>query len=319
MDETRTSRRFSPYIHFDRAEWAALRESSTLVLSEIELAALRGLNEPVSLDEVSQIYLPLARLLHLYVVAAQQLFEATHVFLGTAAHKVPYIIGIAGSVAVGKSTTARIIQALLERGPGTPHVDLVTTDGFLYPNRILEQRGIMERKGFPESYDIKRLIQFLSDVKSGRPEVVAPVYSHLEYDIRPNERLVIRQPDIVILEGLNVLQSGTPQGSGQIPPVFVSDFFDFSIYVDALESHVRRWYIERFQTLRVTAFRKEQSYFRRYARLTPEEAVIVAGDIWDRINGRNLQENIAPTRNRADLILQKGEHHAVQGVSLRKL
>lgn len=297
-----------------------MRESSTLALSETELAALRGLNEPVSLDEVSQIYLPLARLLHLYVVAAQQLFDAAHVFLGTAAHKVPYIIGIAGSVAVGKSTTARIIQALLARGPGTPQVDLVTTDGFLYPNRVLERRNIMERKGFPESYDIKRLIQFLSDVKSGRPEVEAPVYSHLEYDILPGERLVIRQPDVMILEGLNVLQSGTPaHGSGQIPPVFVSDFFDFSIYVDALESHVRRWYIERFQTLRVTAFRKEQSYFRRYANLTEDQAVAVAGDIWDRINGLNLQENIAPTRNRADLILQKGEHHAVLGVSLRKL
>ncbi len=319
MNESQTARRFSPYIHFRREEWAALRESSTLVLSETELAALRGLNEPVSLVEVSQIYLPLARLLHLYVVAAQQLFEATHVFLGTAAHKVPYIIGIAGSVAVGKSTTARIIQALLARGPGSPKVDLVTTDGFLYPNRVLEQRGIMDRKGFPESYDIKRLIRFLSDVKSGRPEVEAPVYSHLEYDILPDERLVIRRPDVMILEGLNVLQTGGARGSGQIPPVFVSDFFNFSIYVDAPESHVRRWYIERFQTLRVTAFRMERSYFRRYASLTEEEAVRVAGDIWDRINGLNLKENIAPTRDRADLILQKGEHHAVLGVHLRKL
>ncbi len=319
MNELQTASRFSPYIHFNREEWAALRESSTLVLSETELAALRGLNEPVSLDEVSQIYLPLARLLHLYVMAAQRLFEATHVFLGTAAHKVPYIIGIAGSVAVGKSTTARIIQALLARGPGAPKVDLVTTDGFLYPNRVLEQRGIMDRKGFPESYDIKRLIRFLSDVKSGRPEVEAPVYSHLEYDILPDERLVIRRPDVMILEGLNVLQTGVSRGLGQIPPVFVSDFFDFSIYVDAPESHARRWYIERFQTLRVTAFRMERSYFRRYASLSQEEAVRVAGDIWDRINGLNLRENIAPTRNRADLILQKGEHHAVLGVNLRKL
>lgn len=318
MDE-RTAARLSPYLEFSRAEWAALRDATPLTLSQADLEELRGLNERVSLAEVEQIYLPLARLLHLYVAASRNLFAATQVFLGGTATKVPFIVGIAGSVAVGKSTTARIMRALLSRGPGKPSVDLVTTDGFLFPNRILEARGMMDRKGFPESYDIRALIQFLSDVKSGRNRVSAPVYSHLFYDIVPDEAIVVEQPDVVIIEGLNVLQPPVRRKDGPAAQLAVSDFFDFSIYVDAREEHVRRWYIERFQTLRVTAFRRPESYFRRFANLTEEEAAATAGDIWDRINGVNLRENIEPTRYRADLILKKSEDHTVSGVSLRKL
>lgn len=318
MDDRKTARR-SPYLEFSRAEWAALRNATPLTLSQADLEDLRGLNERVSLIEVEQIYLPLARLLYLYVAASRSLYTATQVFLGGTATKVPFIIGIAGSVAVGKSTTARIMQALLARGPGTPRVDLVTTDGFLLPNRVLEERGAMDRKGFPESYDIRALIQFLSDVKSGRDAASAPVYSHLFYDIVPDEAVVVKQPDIVIIEGLNVLQPPVRRGDGPAAQLAVSDFFDFSIYVDAREEHIRHWYIERFQTLRVTAFRKPDSFFRRFASLTEEEAVATAGDIWDRINGVNLRENIEPTRYRADLILRKSEDHSVSGVSLRKL
>lgn len=304
-----SQRRVTPYIQFTRAEWAALREATPLTLSEEELSQLRGLNERVSLREVEHIYLPLTRLLHLYVAATLNLYEASHVFLGASARKVPYIIGVGGSVAVGKSTMARILQTLLMRSPGQPKVDLVTTDGFLYPNKLLQERGILDRKGFPESYDIRRLLQFLYDVKSGLPEVSAPVYSHLYYDILTNERQVIRQPDIIVLEGLNVLQ--TPSYPNNLTPaqsaVFVSDFFDFSIYVDAKERHIRRWYVERFHALRETAFRNPQSYFHRYASLTDEEAEATALDIWERINGVNLRENIVPTRNRAQLIWKKAK------------
>lgn len=316
---TSATKKFSPYLHFTRDEWAALRNSTPLTLSEAELGKLQGINEHVSMIEVTQIYLPLARLLNLYVDEVKNLYEATHVFLNTSARKVPFIIGIAGSVAVGKSTTARIVQALLERSSDNLRVDLVTTDGFLYPNRILLERGIMERKGFPESYHINALIQFLSDVKSGKPKVTAPVYSHLVYDIVPDQKIEVCQPDVLIIEGLNVLQSPSHSASKRHPQVFVSDFFDFSIYVDAKEDHVRHWYEERFQTLRVTAFRQPEAYFYRYSALTKEEAHQVALDIWDRINGENLHENIAPTRNRADLILRKGRDHSVQSVSLRKL
>jgi len=314
---------FSPYVRFPRDEWAGLRADTPLTLAETDLADLQGINERLSLEEVVEVYLPLSRLLNLYVAATQDLYRATRLFLGgagaaardrldTQAPKVPFIIGIAGSVAVGKSTTARILQALLLRWPDHRRVDLVTTDGFLHPNRILEERGLMGRKGFPESYDIRRLIRFLADVKSGAPEVTAPVYSHLTYDIVLGEAQVVRKPDVVILEGLNVLQTGPTT-------VFVSDFFDFSIYVDADETHIRRWYVERFLTLQQTAFRDPASYFHKYAGLSRDEAVDVAERIWRDINAVNLHENILPTRERARLILEKKADHQARSVRLRKI
>ncbi len=312
---------FSPYVSFTREEWSRLRAATPLTLSEADLVKLHGLNERVSLDEVVEVYLPLSRLLNLYVAATQDLFRTTDTFLDGPAAKVPFIIGVAGSVAVGKSTTARILQALLARWPNHPKVDLVTTDGFLYPNQALIERGILGRKGFPESYDVRRLIRFMADVKSGRAEVAAPVYSHLTYDIVPDQYQVISEPDVVIVEGLNVLQTGPRQGPPppRVPVVFVSDFFDFSIYVDADEAHIRRWYVERFLTLVETAFRDPQSYFHRYATLTRDEAALVAEHIWRDINRLNLQENILPTRERARLILRKSEDHSVQEVRLRKI
>ncbi len=308
----------SPYINFTRDEWSALRNSTPLTLTEDDLASLRGINDRISLDEVKEIYLPLSRLLNLYVAATQSLHEATHTFLGDSTAKVPYVIGIAGSVAVGKSTTARILQALLARWRNHPKVDLITTDGFLHSTAVLEARGLMQRKGFPESYDRRRLVKFVADVKSGEEEVTAPIYSHLIYDILPDQVQTFHQPDIMIVEGLNVLQTGVGSAE-QASPVFVSDYFDFSIYVDADEEHAKHWYVERFLTLRRTAFRDPVSYFHRYARLSDTEARQTALKIWEEINGPNLRENILPTRNRAHLILEKGLDHSIQQVKLRKL
>ncbi len=306
----------SRYVSFTNEGWAQLRAETPLPLSESELARLRGLNEQVSLDEVAAVYLPLSRLLTLYVDATRALSQVTDRFLGNPATPVPYVIGIAGSVAVGKSTTARILQALLARWPDHPAVDLVTTDGFLLPNKVLQERGLMSRKGFPESYDLRRLLQVVADVKAGRPRVEIPRYSHREYDVLPGEVQIVDRPDIVIVEGLNVLQTG--DGRGRPPRSFVSDYFDFSIYVDADERDIECWYVERFLTLRRTVFADERSYFHRYAALSDEQARETARGIWHEINAVNLRENIAPTRQRAHLILSKGPDHAVRGVHLRR-
>jgi len=307
----------SPYISFTHDEWAELRAATPLTLSEDDLLRLRGINERLSLEEVVKIYLPISRLLNLHVGASQGLYRATAQFLGDTTAKVPFVVGVAGSVAVGKSTVARVLRELLARWPNHPKVDLVTTDGFLFPNRVLSGRGTLNRKGFPESYDLRRLLQFVADVKSGQPEVTAPVYSHLHYDIVTDQVQVVRQPDIMIVEGLNVLQPADRRPAAG--SVFVSDFFDFSIYVDAKESDIQRWYIERFLTLRETAFKKPESYFHRYAALKVSEARRVARQIWGTINGPNLRENIQPTRTRAHLILQKGPDHVVGRVHLRKI
>ena len=308
---------YSRFRVFDREEWARLRAATPLPLTEEDLDRLRGLNEAVDLQEVTDVFLPLSRLLNLYVGATQKLYQAANTFLGQPEVKVPYVIGIAGSVAVGKSTTARILQALLDRWADHPKVDLVTTDGFLHPNRVLEERGLLDRKGFPESYDQRRLMDFMLAVKSGEPEVMAPVYSHQSYDIVPDEYQIVRRPDIVIVEGLNVLQG--PHDRGASVRLFVSDFFDFSIYVDATESEIEQWYIERFLTLRDTVFRDPHSYFHRFASLDTDQAVRTARSIWAGINAVNLRENVLPTRERAHLILEKGRDHAVHRVRLRKL
>lgn len=308
----------SPYRHFTRDEWAALRADTPLTLTVEDLRKLRSTNDPISIDEVVAIYLPLSRLLALYVAATQGLFKATQRFLGAEDGKVPYIIGVAGSVAVGKSTTARLLKALLSRWPNTPKVDLVTTDGFLHPNRVLIEQGLMDRKGFPESFNGTALINFLSDVKAGKHHVTAPVYSHLTYDVVPEESITVDRPDILIVEGLNVLMPNRPQRDGRDIP-FVSDFFDFSVYLDADEALLETWYVNRFMRLRDTAFRDPLSYFRKFADLPEDEARAVARDIWRRINLRNLVDNVRPTRARASLILTKGPSHQIERVALRKL
>ena len=317
MDK-RAKDRLSPHRVFSRAEWAALRADTPLTLSEADLDRLRSLNDPVSLDEVEHIYLPLSRLLSLYVAAIQNLHAATRTFLGNHDGVMPFIIGVAGSVAVGKSTTARVLRALLRRWPNTPKVDLMAPDGFLLPNAVLKREGLMERKGFPESYDRAALLAFLNDIKSGRQTVAAPVYSHLTYDIVPDETVTIERPDILIVEGLNVLQTSRLARDSSDAP-FVSDFFDFSIYIDADEAVIRTWYLERFTKLRQTAFLDPDSYFHRYASITEAEAIAFASGLWDRINLVNLRENILPTRPRADLILRKGPDHRTDYVALRRI
>lgn len=306
------SRPPSRYLTFTRDDWARLRAATPLTLREPELAKLKGINEKIDLEEVTKIYLPLSRLLNLYVSATQNLHKVSATFLGAMKPKVPYVIGVAGSVAVGKSTFARILQALLAQWPDHPQVDLITTDGFLRPNRILEERGIMHRKGFPESYDTRELIRVMREIKSGRRNVEAPVYSHVVYDIIDGDRIVIDQPDIVIVEGLNVLQSG--EGSD-----FVSDYFDFSIYIDAAELDIEQWYIDRFLALRESVFRDPDSFFQFYAELTDEEAVDTARGIWRSINGVNLRENILPTRDRASLVLHKSVDHRINKIQLKRL
>src|SRR4051812_40677224 len=303
MDQ-RTDDNVSPYRIFSRAEWAAKRHDTPMTLTSDEVTRLRSLHDRLDMTEVEEIYLPLSRLLSFYVAATQRLFHAQQNFLGTEDAKMPYIIGVAGSVAVGKSTTARVLQALLARWPNVPKVDLVTTDGFLFPNAVLQRESLMERKGFPESYDLPALLRFLTDIKAGRRPVRAPVYSHLVYDVMPNRSIEIDRPDILIVEGLNVLQTGRPPRDGAAIP-YVSDFFDFSVYLDAPEDVLLRWYVDRFLTLRSTAFRDPKSYFHRYSKLSDAEAVATATSIWTRINLLNLHENILPTRQRADLILRK--------------
>jgi len=316
--EQRTEENLSPYRTFARSAWAAMREDAPMTLTSDEVQRLHSLHDRLDIKEVEDIYLPLSRLLSMYVDATQRLFVAQERFLRTEDAKMPYIIGVAGSVAVGKSTTARVLQALLARWPHVPKVDLVTTDGFLYPNAVLAREDLMEKKGFPESYDLPALLRFLTDVKAGRRPARAPIYSHLIYDVIPNQWVEVDRPDILIVEGLNVLQTGRLPRDGKAIP-FVSDFFDFSVYLDAEEDVLKNWYVDRFLTLRGTAFRDPKSYFHRYARLSDKEAVETASDIWERINLVNLHENILPTRQRADLILMKCRDHTIENVSLRRL
>ena len=296
----------------NRREWAALRSNTPMTLSEDDIAALRGLNEPIRGEEVEAVLLPLSRLLNLHIAAARNLSRVKDAFLGRPVGRPPYVVAVAGSVAVGKSTFARVLRALLARWPDHPHVELVTTDGFLHPNRVLEERGLMTRKGFPESYDLRRMIRFLRDIKAGAPTVDAPVYSHLHYEIVPDEHQVVRQPDVLIFEGLNVLQAPN------LAPVVASDFFDFSIYLDAAEPDLESWYIERFLMLQETAFRQPKSHFHHYKDLPETEARKVARNIWRKINRANLRENIFQTRQRADLVLRKRPDHAVGEVWLRR-
>ncbi|WP_083974294.1 type I pantothenate kinase [Herbidospora daliensis] len=301
------------YVELSRAQWGELRRNTPMTLTEAELEELRGVDDPIDLAEVTDIYLPLTRLLNLHFTGARQRGAAVSTFLGDDAAPPPYILGIAGSVAVGKSTTARLLHTLLARWPEHPRVDLITTDSFLHPNAVLAERDIMHRKGFPESYDRRALVKFVADVKRGRAEVHAPVYSHLEYDVVPGARQVVKRPDILIVEGLNVLQPAPPTA------LAVNDYFDFSIYVDARVEDIRGWYVDRFHKLRRTAFADPKSYFRHIAELSEDEATVFARNVWRDINERNLVENIAPTRGRAGLILQKGPDHSIRRIRLRRV
>ncbi|OAM73339.1 type I pantothenate kinase [Devosia elaeis] len=307
-----------PYRHFTKQQWSDLRNGQPMTLTEADIQRLRALTDPISLAEAEEIYLPLSRLLAYYVEAIQGLNRVSTRFLNAPNDKVPFIIGVAGSVAVGKSTTSRILQALLSRWPSSPKVDLVTTDGFLHPNRVLEERGLMQRKGFPESYDRARFVNFLADIKSGKGDVAVPVYSHLVYDVVPGEQVIIDRPDILIVEGLNILQPGDLPRDGA-PILFASDFIDFSIYIDADVEDLRDWYITRFFRLRDTAFRDPTSFFRKFSEMSEEEAGAFGRNVWQSINLPNLLENVLPTRGRADLILKKGKDHRVEEVKLKRL
>ncbi|WP_421927925.1 type I pantothenate kinase [Neoaquamicrobium sediminum] len=319
MDQLTPGEKYSPYRIFSAERWAEFRADTPLTLAEDEVRRLRSLNDPVDLDEIRRIYLTLSRLLSAHVEASQLLFRQRRVFFNSDnAVKTPFIIGIAGSVAVGKSTTARVLKELLQRWPSSPKVDLVTTDGFLLPNEVLRRENLMERKGFPESYDVGALLRFLSAIKSGQPDVQAPLYSHMTYDVLPGAYVTIDRPDILIFEGINVLQTRDLPQDGKFVP-FVSDFFDFSIYIDADEKMVHHWYIDRFMRLRETAFKNPESFFHRYSQLSEEAARAIAEGLWANINLKNLRENILPTRPRADLVLRKGANHLIEEVALRKL
>ncbi|MCG6115023.1 MAG: type I pantothenate kinase [Mesorhizobium sp.] len=319
MDQLVPTEKYSPYRIFSAEQWAGFRPDTPLTLTEDEVRRLRSLNDPVDLDEVRRIYLSVSRLLSAHVEAMQLLFEQRKVFFNSDdAVKSPFVIGIAGSVAVGKSTTARILKELLARWPSSPKVDLVTTDGFLLPNEVLRRENLMDRKGFPESYDVGQLLRFLSAIKAGQPDVPAPLYSHMTYDVLPGEYVIIDRPDILIFEGINVLQTRELPKDGKAVPV-VSDFFDFSIYIDAREEQIRDWYIDRFMRLRETAFKDPLSFFHRYSELSADAARAIAENLWQNINLRNLRDNILPTRPRADLIMRKGADHLVETVALRKL